>query len=95
MEKKNIAVVGTGYVGLSLSVLLSRTDSVLALDIVHDRVEKINNRISPIKDKEIEEYLRDKDLDLKAVTDSQSAYGQADFIIVAVPTNYDSKKNFF
>ncbi len=95
MEKKNIAVVGTGYVGLSLSVLLSRTDSVLALDIVHDRVEKINNRISPIKDKEIEEYLKDKDLDLKAVTDSQSAYSQADFIIVAVPTNYDSQKNFF
>lgn len=95
MEKKNIAVFGTGYVGLSLSVLLSRTDSVLALDIVHYRVEKINNRISPIKDKEIEEYLRDKDLDLKAVTDSQSAYSQADFIIVAVPTNYDSQKNFF
>ncbi len=95
MKRNNIVVVGTGYVGLSLALLLSQNNSVIALDIVADRVEKINKRISPIKDEKIIEFLRNKDLDLKASLDSQSAYSQADFIIVAVPTNYDNEKNFF
>lgn len=100
MKRNNIVVVGTGYVGLSLALLLSKKNSVIALDILPDRVENINKRISPINDEKIIEFLRDKDLDLKASLDSQSAYSQsaysqADFIIVAVPTNYDNQKNFF
>lgn len=91
----NIAVAGTGYVGLSLAVLLAQHNAVTAVDIVPEKVEKINNRISPIQDDYIERYLREKDLDLTAVTDGSDAYRNADYVIIATPTNYDSKKNFF
>lgn len=91
----NIAVAGTGYVGLSLAVLLAQHNHVTAVDIVPEKVEKINRRISPIKDEYIEKYLAEKDLDLIATTDGASAYSTADFVIIAVPTNYDPNKNFF
>lgn len=91
----NIAVAGTGYVGMSLAVLLSERNHVTAVDIIEDKVNKINNRISPIKDDEIEEYLANKKLDLTATLDGDSAYKNADFVIVAAPTNYDSEKEFF
>lgn len=94
MDKK-IAVAGTGYVGLSLAVLLSQHNQVTAVDIVPEKVEKINDRISPIQDEYIEKYLKEKELDLMATLDAAQAYSSADFVIVAVPTNYDSKKNFF
>lgn len=90
-----IAVAGTGYVGLSLSVLLSQHNEVIALDILQDKVNMINNYISPIKDKEIEEYLKCKDLNLKATTDKEVAFKNADFIIISTPTNYDSERNYF
>ncbi len=90
-----IAVAGTGYVGLSLAVLLSQHHKVYAVDIVPEKVEKINARISPIQDTEIEEYLAEKPLDLTATLDGEAAYGQADYVIIAAPTNYDSQKNFF
>lgn len=90
-----IAVAGTGYVGLSLAVLLSQHHPVTAVDIIPEKVEKINNRISPIQDNYIEKYLTEKKLDLTATTDGASAYRDADFVIIAAPTNYDSKKNFF
>lgn len=90
-----IAIAGTGYVGLSLAVLLSQHNRVVAVDIVNDKVEKINNRISPIQDEYIEKYFEEKELDLKATLDGESAYSDADFVVVAAPTNYDSKKNFF
>lgn len=90
-----IAVAGTGYVGLSLATLLSQHNHVTAVDIVPEKVKKINDRISPIQDDYIERYLKEKDLDLTAVTDGTQAYRDADFIIIATPTNYDPKRNFF
>ena len=94
-EKYNIAVAGTGYVGLSLAVLLAQHNHVTAVDIVPDKVEKINKKISPIQDAEIEEYLKTKELDLTATTDGTSAYADADLVIISASTNYDPQKNFF
>ncbi len=90
-----ISVVGTGYVGLSNSILLSQHNTVKAVDIVPDKVEMINNRRSPIVDKEIQDYLEGKDLDLEATTDASAAYKDADFVIISTPTNYDEKLNYF
>ena len=90
-----IAVAGTGYVGLSLAVLLAQHNEVVAVDIVPEKVEKINRREAPIQDKEIEEYLESKDLHLAATTDGEKAYRDADYVIIAAPTNYDPQKNFF
>jgi UDPglucose 6-dehydrogenase len=90
-----IAVAGTGYVGLSLAVLLAQNHQVTAVDILPEKVQKINNRISPIQDNEIEEYLREKKLNLSATLDGDAAYKDADFVIIAAPTNYDEKLNFF
>lgn len=90
-----IAVAGTGYVGLSIATLLSQHHEVIAVDIVPEKVDKINNRISPIVDKEIEEYLKTKPLKLRATLDAESAYRVADFVVIAAPTNYDPVKNFF
>ena len=94
-KKYNIAVAGTGYVGLSIATLLAQHHHVTAVDIVPEKVELINNRQSPIQDEYIEKYLAEKDLDLTATLDGESAYANADFVVVAAPTNYDSKKNFF
>ena len=95
MEKElTIAVAGTGYVGLSIATLLSRQHRVIAVDVVPEKVELINQRKSPIVDKEIEEYLASKDLNLTATLDAESAYREADFVVIATPTNYDAKKNF-
>ncbi|MBQ1928191.1 MAG: nucleotide sugar dehydrogenase [Clostridia bacterium] len=94
-EVKKIAVAGTGYVGLSIATLLAQNHKVYAVDIVPEKVDMINNRISPIQDNEIEDYLKNKDLDLTATLDAQQAYSDADFVVVAAPTNYDSEKNFF
>lgn len=91
----NIAVAGTGYVGLSLAVLLAQHNHVTAVDIIPEKVDKINNRISPIQDDYIEKYLAEKELDLTATLDGASAYKDADYVIIAAPTNYDSQKNFF
>ena len=91
----NIAVAGTGYVGLSIAVLLAQHNEVKAVDIVPEKVEKINNRISPIQDNYIEKYLAEKELNLEATLDGETAYTNADLVIIAAPTNYDSKKNFF
>ena len=90
-----IAVAGTGYVGLSIATLLSQNHEVMAVDIVPEKVEKINKRISPIQDEYIEKYLKEKELKLTATLDAESAYKDADFVVIAAPTNYDSKKNFF
>ena len=90
-----IAVAGTGYVGLSLAVLLSQNHKVYAVDVVPEKVELINNRKSPIQDDYIEKYLAEKELDLTATLDAELAYKDADFVIIAAPTNYDSKKNYF
>ena len=90
-----IAVAGTGYVGLSIATLLSQNHEVMAVDIVPEKVEKINKRISPIQDEYIEKYLTEKKLNLTATLDEESAYKDADFVVIAAPTNYDSKKNFF
>lgn len=90
-----IAVAGTGYVGMSLAVLLSQHHEVVALDIVEEKVELINNKKSPITDKEIEQFLKDKDLDLTATLDKEKAYSGADFVIIATPTNYDPDTNKF
>ena len=95
MKQVQLTVVGTGYVGLSLSVLLSMHHSVTALDIVPEKVDKINQRTSPIADEYLEKYLSEKDLKLTATLDAEAAYRNADYIIIAVPTNYDPKKNFF
>ena len=95
MLKYKIAVAGTGYVGLSIAVLLSQHNEVYAVDIVPDRVNLINNKKSPIQDKEIEDYLLTKSLNLKATLDAASAYSNADFVVIATPTNYDPQKNFF
>ena len=90
-----IAVAGTGYVGLSIATLLAQHNTVTAVDIIHEKVDLINNRKSPIQDDYIEKYLAEKELDLTATLDAESAYRDADFVVIAAPTNYDSKKNFF
>ncbi len=90
-----IAVAGTGYVGLSIATLLSQHNEVMAVDIIPEKVEKINKKISPIQDEYIEKYLREKELNLTATLDAEAAYKNADFVVIAAPTNYDSKKNFF
>ena len=90
-----IAVAGTGYVGLSMATLLAQHNSVVAVDVIPEKVEKINNRISPIQDDYIEKYFAEKELDLVATLDGASAYRDADFVIIAAPTNYDPQKNFF
>ena len=95
MKDCKIAVAGTGYVGLSLATLLSQHHHVTAVDVIAEKVEKIRNRISPIQDDYIEKYLAEKNLDLEATLDGEKAYSDADFVIIAAPTNYDSKKNFF
>ena len=94
-KRYNIAVAGTGYVGLSLATLLAQHNHVVAVDIVPEKVEMINNKKSPIQDEYIEKYLTEKKLDLTATLDGMSAYRDADFVIIAAPTNYDSEKNFF
>ena len=94
-KKYNIAVAGTGYVGLSIATLLSQHNHVTAVDIIAEKVELINNKKSPIQDDYIEKYLAEKELDFTATLDGEEAYKNADFIIIATPTNYDSKKNFF
>ena len=92
---KKIAVAGTGYVGLSIATLLAQHNRVTAVDIIPEKVEMINNRKSPIQDEYIEKYLTEKNLDLTATLDGESAYKDADFVVIAAPTNYDSKKNYF
>lgn len=94
-KKYNIAVAGTGYVGLSIATLLSQHNHVTAVDIIPEKVELINNKKSPIQDDYIEKYLAEKELDLTATLDGEEAYKNADFVVIAAPTNYDSKKNFF
>ena len=91
----NIAVAGTGYVGLSLATLLAQHNHVMAVDIIPEKVDMVNHRKSPIQDDYIERYLAEKDLDLTATMDAKAAYKDADFVIIATPTNYDSRKNFF
>lgn len=91
----NIAVAGTGYVGLSIATLLAQHHQVAAVDVIPEKVEKINNRISPIQDEYIEKYLAEKELNLMATLDGRSAYKDADFVVIAAPTNYDPVKNFF
>lgn len=90
-----IAVAGTGYVGLSIATLLAQHNEVVAVDIIPAKVEMINNRKSPIQDDYIEKYLAEKELDLTATLDAESAYSGADFVVIAAPTNYDSKRNYF
>lgn len=94
-KKYNVAVAGTGYVGLSIATLLSQHNHVTAVDIIQEKVNLINQRKSPIQDEYIEKYLAEKDLDLVATLDGENAYKNADFVVIAAPTNYDSKKNFF
>ena len=94
-EKINIAIAGTGYVGLSIATLLSQHHHVTAVDVIPEKVQKINKRISPIQDEYIEKYLTEKDLDLFATLDSATAYRDADFVVIATPTNYDPVKNYF
>ncbi len=95
MKKMKIAVAGTGYVGMSIATLLAQHNKVTALDIVADKVELINQKKSPIQDDYIERYLAEKELDLTATLDAEAAYKEAEYVIIAAPTNYDSKKNFF
>ena len=95
MKKYNIAVAGMGYVGLSIATLLAQHNHVVAVDVVPEKVEKINRRISPIQDEYIEKYLAEKDLDLTATLDGEAAYRDADFVIIAAPTNYDPVTNYF
>ena len=95
MKKIKIAVAGTGYVGLSIATLLAQHNKVVAVDVIPEKVEKINKRISPIQDDYIEKYLAEKELDLTATLDGRAAYKDADFIVIAAPTNYDPQKNFF
>ena len=90
-----IAVAGTGYVGLSMATLLAQHHEVMAVDVIAEKVEKINKRISPIQDEYIEKYFAEKKLNLVATLDGAAAYQDADFVIIAAPTNYDSQKNFF
>ena len=91
----NIAVAGTGYVGMSIATLLAQHNHVKAVDVIPEKVDKINNRISPIQDDYIEKYLAEKELDLTATLDGEAAYKDADFVVIAAPTNYDPQKNFF
>ena len=93
--KKKIAVAGTGYVGLSIAVLLAQHHKVTAVDIIPEKVEMINGKKSPIQDEYIEDYLTNKELDLIATLDGESAYKEAEFVVIAAPTNYDSKTNYF
>lgn len=95
MNNKKIAVAGTGYVGLSMAVLLAQHNHVTAVDIIPEKVDMINRRISPIQDKEIEEYLSTRQMNLTATLDARTAYADAEFVVIAAPTNYDSKKNYF
>ena len=95
MRNYTIAVAGTGYVGLSIATLLSQHHKVVAVDVVSEKVEKINNKISPIQDEYIEKYLAEKELNLTATLDGANAYAEADFVVIAAPTNYDSVKNYF
>ena len=95
MKDIKVAVAGTGYVGLSIATLLSQHHKVTAVDVIADKVEKINARISPIQDEYIEKYFAEKELELQATLDGESAYRDADFVVIAAPTNYDGKKNFF
>ena len=95
LKNYTIAVAGTGYVGLSIATLLSQHHQVTAVDVIPEKVEKINNRISPIQDEYIEKYLAEKDLNLKAILDGAAAYKNADFVVIAAPTNYDPVKNYF
>ena len=90
-----IAVAGTGYVGLSIAILLAQHNEVWAVDIIPEKVKLINQKKSPIQDDYIEKYLAEKDLNLTATLDAKAAYKDADFVVIAAPTNYDSKKNFF
>ena len=90
-----IAVAGTGYVGLSIATLLSQHHHVTAVDVIPEKVEKLNNRISPIQDDYIEKYLAEKELNLTATLDGKAAYKDADFVVIAAPTNYDPVKNYF
>lgn len=90
-----ISVFGTGYVGLSIAVLLAQKNEVVAVDIIEDKVKMINNKISPIRDDEIEDYLKHKELNLKATTDKVAALENADYVVISTPTNYDEKLNFF
>lgn len=94
-QATNIAVAGTGYVGLSIATLLSQNNNVTAVDIIPEKVEMINNRISPIQDEYIEKYLKEKDLKLTATIDGKEAYKNTEFVVIAAPTNYDSAKNYF
>ena len=96
MEKQyQIAVAGTGYVGMSIAVLLAQHHPVFAVDIIPEKVQMIQNRQSPIQDTYIEQYLTQNELQLTATLDAEAAYRQADFVVIAAPTNYDSQKNFF
>ena len=90
-----IAVAGTGYVGLSMATLLAQHHSVMAVDVIPEKVEKINRRESPIQDEYIEKYFAERELDLVATLDGAAAYREAEFVVIATPTNYDSHKNFF
>ena len=90
-----IAVAGTGYVGLSMATLLSQHHQVVAVDVIPEKVEMINRRVSPIQDEYVESYFKEKQLNLVATLDAESAYRDADYVIIAAPTNYDSQKNFF
>ena len=92
---KTIAVAGLGYVGLSMATLLAQNNHVLAVDVSKERVDAVNNRRSPIRDEYIEKFFAERTLDLHATTDARTAYESADFVVIAVPTNYDPKKNFF
>ncbi len=92
---KNIAVAGTGYVGLSIAILLAQHNKVTAVDIIPEKIEKINHKISPIQDEYLEKYLAEKELNLSATVEAETAYKDAEFVVIATPTNYDSKKNFF
>lgn len=94
-KKIKIAVAGTGYVGLSIATLLSQHHEVVAVDVIPEKVELINSRRSPIQDEYIEKYLAEKELNLKATTDGEEAYKDADFVVIATPTNYDPVKNYF
>ena len=95
MKQYKIAVAGTGYVGMSIATLLAQHHQVTAVDVIPEKVEKLNKRISPIQDEYIEKYLAEKDLNLRATLDGREAYRDADFVVIAAPTNYDPVKNFF
>ncbi|MCK9344008.1 MAG: NAD-binding protein, partial [Massilibacteroides sp.] len=95
MPKYNITVAGTGYVGLSIATLLSQHQHVTAVDVVPEKVEMLRQKKSPIQDDYIEKYLAEKDLDITFTTDGEAGYKDADFVVIATPTNYDSVKNYF